>query len=123
MGDFNYNCAPDVNDCRHISHIEQLTGLSQVVSASTRVTMITSSLIDIILTSDPEEHVMTGVIPLSLSDPYMPNTIIRNSTVNSTATNTITFRNYKKIVRAAFKPCPTLYNVFPARTWMSMMYG
>ena len=48
--DFNYNCAPD---CRHISHIEQLKVLSQVVSGPTRITMTTSSLIDIILTYDP----------------------------------------------------------------------
>ena len=27
MGDFNYNYAPDVNGCRRISHIKQLTGL------------------------------------------------------------------------------------------------
>jgi len=103
MGDFNYNCAPDVNDCRHINHIEQLTGLSRIVSAPTRVTMTTSRLIDIIFTSDPEKHVMTGVVLLSLSDHHMPYTIIRNSTVTSIATNTITFRNYKTFVHAALK--------------------
>ena len=48
MSDFNYNCAPDGNDCCHISHIEQLTRLSQIVIALTRVAMTTSSLIDII---------------------------------------------------------------------------
>ena len=53
------------------------------------------------LTSDPEKHVISGVIPLSLSDHYMPYTIIRTSTVISTATNS--FRNDKTFVPTVFK--------------------
>jgi len=43
-GDFNHNCQPDVNECRSIGHIEELTRLSQIVSVPTRVIMTTSSL-------------------------------------------------------------------------------
>ena len=70
MDDFNYNCALGVYEFGSISHIEQLTGLSQIVCTPTCVTMTISSLIDLILTIDPERYATTGVIALSLSEHY-----------------------------------------------------
>ena len=71
---------------------------------------------------------MTGVIPLSLSDHYIPYTIIRNSILHPPRQTLLLSEITKHLSRPHLrtfyiKPCPTLHNVFPARTWMSMMHG
>ena len=69
MGDLSLDCSNDnTNDSNaRIDFIEQITGLRQIVNEPTRVTHTTSTLIDVIVTNDPDRHVVAGVIPLSHS--------------------------------------------------------
>ena len=112
MGDINYNYSLDENLANnHINYIEQLTGLTQIVMEPTRVTMTTSSLIDVILTTNTSKHIKTGVIPLTLSDHYMTFTVISGKPTKSTESRTITVRDYKKCNRDVFKQ--DLYKTMP----------
>ena len=81
LGDLNYNYVLNDNLCTNpIQYLCQLAGFSQLVTEPTRVTMTSSSLIDVILSTTPSSHVQTGVIKLTLSDHYMPYTVLSNST-------------------------------------------
>ena len=94
-----------------INYIEQLTGLSQIVTQPTRVTTNSSSLLDVILTTNPNNHVKTVVIPVSLSDHYMTYTVITSRPIQTKKPRTIIVRSYKKFVLEHFKR--DLYEVMP----------
>ena len=108
--DLNIDCFNDnTNDSNaRIDFIEQITGLRQIVNETTRVTLTTSTctrigLIDVIFTNDPDRHVVTGVIPLSLSDHYMPFTVINYHKPCTNVHNTISFRDFKRFDEVSFK--------------------
>ena len=113
MGDLNIDCSNEnTNDSNaRIDFIEQITGLRQIVNEPTRVTLTTSTLIDVIFTNDPDRHVVTGVIPLSLSDHYMPFTVINCHKYCTNVHNTISFRDFKRFDEVSFKT--DLYNTMP----------
>ena len=71
MGDLNYDYNPVLVQSNKLHQIEVLYGMQQLISSPTRVTLTTSSLIDVILSNDHESHVLTGVYHTSLSDHYM----------------------------------------------------
>ena len=81
--------------------MSQLFGMSQLVTEPTRVTMTSSSLIDVIMTTSPECHTYTGVMKLTLSDHFMPFTIIDGSTSKSPS-RFVTIRDYKRFNVNAF---------------------
>ena len=98
----------------NISVIEQLTGLTQLVEEPARVTLSSSSLIDVILTSHPDQHVRTGVIPLALSDHYMPYTVIDGVRPHTTKAHVIRFRDYKRFdtndfIRELYQTLPRVH--------------
>ena len=102
MGDLNYNYILDENVCSSpISYLSQLTGLSQLVTEPTRVTMTSSTLIDVILSTMPSMHIATGVVNLALSDHYMPYTVIAHTMPKSQG-NFITIRSFKHFNEVAF---------------------
>ena len=117
MGDLNYNCMLRSDDDAYdsnISVIEQLTGLTQLVEEPTRVTLSSSSLIDVILTSHPDQHARTGVIPLALSDHYMPYTVIDGVRPHTTKAHVIRFRDYKRFdtndfIRELYQTLPRVH--------------
>ena len=51
--------------------------LEQLVTSPSRVTMHSESIIDLILTTVPHKHTLSGVIPVTMSDHYMVFSILR----------------------------------------------
>ena len=71
--------------------------MKQLVAVPTRVTLNTSSLLDIISSTDHESHSITGVYHTSLRDHYMIYTVYdRMRTTHDSNNNVLKFRNYKK---------------------------
>ena len=71
--------------------------MKQLVAVPTRVTLNTSSLLDVIFSTDHESHVITGVYHTSLSDHDMIYTVYDRVRTTHDSNNKVSmFRNYKK---------------------------
>jgi hypothetical protein len=70
MGDLNYNYNKEGPSCP-IQYIEVAYGLHQLVTQPTRITETSSTLLDVILSSMPEQHICTNVLPVALSDHHL----------------------------------------------------
>ena len=76
MGDLNYNYKFDESlSCNTLHQIEVLYNMRQLITSPTRVTLTTSTLIDVLFTNDHNSHVMTGVYGTALSDNYLIYTV------------------------------------------------
>jgi hypothetical protein len=72
LGDLNANMLDNSNNTtKHLNSIIELYQLSQTISTPTRVTMTTSSLLDVCLTPTPDKLITSRVVPISISDHYM----------------------------------------------------
>ena len=76
LGDLNH----DYDSSGHLvlnplNQFETLYSMKQLVDVPTRVTLNTSSLLDVIFSTDHESHTVTGVYHTSLSDNYMIYTV------------------------------------------------
>ena len=72
LGDLNFNYKLDETLSKNpVHYIEQLYGMKQLITDPTRVTLTTSTTIDVILTSMSNNHVRSGVNKVTLSDHYM----------------------------------------------------
>jgi len=98
MGDLNYDCISDQNlDSQPITYIENLFGLKQIIQSPTRVNRTSSTLIDIILTSNSECHSDTSVIKDSMSDHYAVTTVYKTEKLHKDAKHrTVVYRDYKR---------------------------
>ena len=72
LGDLNH----DYDSSGHLvlnplNQFETLFSMKQLVDVPTRVTLNTSSLLDVIFSTDHKSHTVTGVYQTSLSDHYM----------------------------------------------------
>ena len=95
LGDLNYDYVVDESLSKNpINYIENLYSLNQLIYTPTRVTPTTSTTLDVILTSIPDDHIKTSVIKVSLSDHYMISTEVKFMK-SVQKHRTITFRNYK----------------------------
>ena len=80
LGDLNVDCTKEVfNSKNNIFKLCELFNLEQLVNAPTRVTVKSSSIIDVILSSLGFKHKCTYVEPISLSDHYLVLTEIGNA--------------------------------------------
>ena len=97
MGDLNYDYKFDESLSSNPLHqIEVLYGMRQLINTPTRVTLTTSTLIDVMLSNDYESHMSSGVFNTSLSDHYMIYTVYSKMCVRKTCTHkVIKFRNYR----------------------------
>ncbi len=75
--------------------------MSQLNDTPTRVTNKSSTCIDLILTTMPEQHSDTNVAAISLSDHYMIYTCI-NIKVERKQHKIIRYRNYERFVMETF---------------------
>ena len=65
MGDLNYDYILDESLSSHPLHqIEILYGMRQLINSPARVTLTTSTIIDVMFSTEHESHVATGVIML-----------------------------------------------------------
>ena len=95
MGDLNFNYRFDCElRSNAVFHIESMYSMKQLVTKPTRVTLSTSTLLDVILSNIPESHTKTGVCNVNLSDHNMVFTVLCNFKKESDH-NTVKFRNYK----------------------------
>ena len=94
-GDFNIDY--NTNKSNLINYIENLHNIKQMVLFDTRVTPNSSTCIDLILTSTPEQHIETKPLKLGISDHYMVYTIIDLKVKHSNLNHKYaTFKSYKK---------------------------
>ena len=97
-GDLNHNYVFDESlSTNPIHYIENLYMLKQIVTEPTRVTMTSSTLLDVILTSIPDKHVMTGIAKICLSDHYLVFTCL-NVKTKVLGHKTVKYRDYSGFV-------------------------
>ena len=94
MGDLNYNYK--CNATNPVNNIESLYGMKQLVTNPTRVTLTTSTLLDVVLSNVPELHCITDVYTIAVSDHYLVYTVLMFA-VNKPDAQNVTFRNYKNL--------------------------
>ena len=95
MGNLNFNYKIDESlHSNPLYHIESLYDMKQLVLEPTRVTLTTSTLLDVILSNVSDLHARTGVYRISLSDHYMVYSLLKFPR-NKHKHNEIEFRNYK----------------------------
>ena len=75
-------------------YVKYVTIIAQLITEPTRVTLQTSNIIDLIFTTVPEKHHISGVIPVTLSDHYMVYTILSQK-VPAVSSRHVTKQNYK----------------------------
>ena len=100
LGDLNYDCSHSSSN--FVNELEELFCMTQLVNEPTRETLTSSSIIDIILTTVPEQHISTNVLKVSMSDHYCIQTILQNVNNLKTSHNLITFKDYKCFVKQNF---------------------
>ena len=72
LGDLNANMLDNSNNTtKHLNAIMELYQLTQTISSPTRVTMTSSSLLDVCITPTPEKLVTSRVVPIAISDHYL----------------------------------------------------
>lgn len=105
LGDFNLKYAAhelcDINTCS-ARYIKLLLNCVQLIDKPTRVTMSSSTTIDLIYTSMPERHLVSGVVECTISDHFMTYTILQNPRVKRGASRYVTVRDYKHFDAASF---------------------
>ena len=104
MGDLNYDYKLDEYLSSNPLHqIEILYGMRQLINSPTRVTLTTSTIIDVMFSTEHESHVVTGVYDISLSDHYMTYTIYSKISHKTCLHKEINFRNYKRFNIDSFR--------------------
>ena len=98
LGDLNYDCVSGVRIVTNpLCQIETFYNMRQLVKVATRVTVNTSTLLDVIFSTNHESHTVTGVYKTGMSDHYMIYTVYDNAyTDHGHHDKVLTFRNYKK---------------------------
>ena len=92
----NYNYTFDESMSENpICLLENMFLLKQFIDTPIRVTENSSSLIDIILSNEPNLHVMSGVYKTSISDHHLVHTKIASNIIK-TNHKVIRFRDYNK---------------------------
>ena len=76
--------------------MENYFGLTQLIQSSTRITTNSSTLIDVVLTSAPQFHSVSGVLKCTMSDHYAVFTVIDNNSRNKAKPHLVTIRDYKR---------------------------
>ena len=96
MGDLNVDCGLGSNPNNHVINIANQFDMKQLVNSPTRVTTQTKSLMDVILSTNYEQHINTSVIEVSLSDHYCVTTELSIKHNRSQQTHQhVTFSDYK----------------------------
>ena len=78
LGDFNYDCSTSNlhNIPIQVTEIEDTNHCKQIVTSPTRCTLSSQTIIDLIFTSNPHEHIETVVLHKGCSDHYVVQTVL-----------------------------------------------
>ena len=90
--DYKYDESLSTNP---VHYVENLYGMTQVITKQTRITNTSSTLIDVLLTTMPELHSHSDVFEFSLSDHFLIYTCVKVSR-NKRQHKTVRFRCYKQ---------------------------
>jgi len=102
MGDLNFDYKPEVSVSQcPIHNIETFYSMKQLITDPTRVTVTTSTLLDVIISNVPQLHVTSGVYEISVSDHYLVFTVLQLEKTESNH-KTVTFRNYRNFKSSDF---------------------
>ena len=94
LGDFNINYS--IGDNTPIHSLECIFSLHQLINKPTRVTASSSNCIDLILTTMPDNHVISDVGQIALSDHDMIFTCV-NCNVSNPGHKMARFRDYRDL--------------------------
>ena len=100
LGDLNYNY--NQSNSNFVNELEELFCMTQLVNEPTRETLTSTSIIDVILTTTPDQHKSTNVLKVSMSDHYCIQTILQDTDYFNSPHNLITFKDYKCFVKQNF---------------------
>ena len=70
--------------------------MRQLINSPTRFTLTTSTLIDVMFSTEHESHIVTGVYTISLGDHYMTYTVYSKIARKTCLHKETMFRNYKR---------------------------
>ena len=99
VGDLNYDYRRDSSlSSNPVNAIESMFQMKQLVEAPTRITTNSSTLLDVILSSVPDQHVSTKVLPISMSDHFPVITVLRSQQKLNAVHKTVRFRDFKHFV-------------------------
>ena len=105
MGDLNFDYVIDWSLSSNPIHlIESLFEMTQLDENATRRTLTTSTLIDVILTTASEKHLLTGILETTFSDHYCVYTVldISKPTLSKHKHNYVKFRDFENFDETAF---------------------
>ena len=94
LGDLNCNMLKDIPESWALREFCTCLNLSQLITSPTRVTERSSSLIDVIMTSNSSLIIQNGTLDAHLSDHYLVFSVL-NLKIPKAAPVYITARNYK----------------------------
>ena len=77
MGDLNCDLLSDKSDTRVLKELCTTLNLSQIISKPTRVTNDSVSLLDVVLTTNPQQVINTAVLESTISDHFTVTATIR----------------------------------------------
>ena len=106
MGDFNCNMLPASfynANTQALLNITDIYNLKQLITEPTRITPLSSTLIDVIFTNLPDNTTCSGVSHIGISDHsliYVYHKISSPSVIKGTST--ITYRQFKNFNRNSF---------------------
>ena len=107
MGDLNFDYKLDESlSSNPLYYIENAYGYTQMITEVTRKTAKTESIIDVLLTSNPELHTKSGTVKYALSDHYLIQSIItlpsKNACQVSQSHNEVSYRDFKQFDHHSF---------------------
>ena len=107
MGDFNidYSQMHCHSNQLHVSlkHFMSMFGMSQLINTSTRITSATSTILDIILISDPSKISQCGVLDLGLSDHQVIHCTRKCKKIPISRHNGVTLRSLRNYSKEIFE--------------------
>ena len=107
MGDFNVDNSQlhSHTNPLHVSlkHYMSMFGMTQIINTSTRITSTTSTILDLILISDPAKISQCGVLDIGLSDHQIIHCKRKCKKIPINRHNGVTLRSLKITVRKYLK--------------------
>ena len=104
LGDLNHNYIFDANLYKNpIFQLEDLYDMKQLITEPTRCTDTTATLLDVIITSNPDMHLKSGVCKCSMSDHDLVFTVIDEPEHENKQEHVeLTFRDTRKFMPEKF---------------------
>ena len=105
LGDLNCNYLANSNTAQ-MTQLKQLSivyHLSQLIIEPTRITPISSTLIDVILSNDPSRIISSGVLHIGISDHSLVHAVRKFAIPSKNAHKYITTRSFKYFKAQAFR--------------------